>query len=192
MGAFSTVTAFVSRHGFAMHLAHTRSLFFLVFVACAAIIGSVIYLQRVFGLSPCVLCLFQRFAFISSGLLALVASLHAPGRAGCRLYSAVIILISLAGATVAGGQVWLQTATGDQTLAAIALAEHLLKVFSSLNYADRLLSDASFCAEISWSLFGISLPEWSLLGLLGVSIAMLYTFFRVPGRAAGTESHAGD
>ncbi|WP_240997216.1 disulfide bond formation protein B [Pseudomonas viridiflava] len=43
-----------------MHLARTRSLFFLAFLTCALLIAAVPYLQHAFGLEPCLLCLSQR------------------------------------------------------------------------------------------------------------------------------------
>lgn len=175
-----------------MQLAHTRSLFFLVFIACVLIIGGVVYLQRVFGLSPCVLCLWQRATFAASGLLALLAMLHSPGKTGCRTYSALILFMTLAGAGMAGGQVWLQTATSDDTVMVISHTEKLLDALSLNHLIDRLLSDAAFCAEISWSLFGISLPEWSLLGFVGLASVMLFALFRASGRASGAESRAED
>jgi disulfide bond formation protein DsbB len=175
-----------------MHLAHTRSLFFLVFIACAMIIGAVVYLQRVFGLSPCVMCLWQRAGIIVCGLLALIAALHAPGRGGCRAYSVVILMMALVGAAIAGGQVWLQTATTDQTIDVIAWIERLLDLLSLQTLIDRLLSDAALCAEISWTLFGISLPEWSLLAFVGVTLIMLYALFRSCGSTLIAESRAGD
>jgi disulfide bond formation protein DsbB len=175
-----------------MQLAHTRSLFFLVFIACAMIIGSVFYLQCVVGLSPCVLCLWQRAAFVASGLVALIATLHAPGRKGCRVYSVITLLLTLAGAAIAGGQVWLQTATSDETIAVIAWAEWLLDTVSLHHQIDRLRGDASICAEIPWSLFGISLPEWSLLAFVGLALVMLYALFRASARLVTAESRVGD
>ena len=175
-----------------MQLAHTRSLFFLVFIACAMIIGCVFYVQSAYGLSPCVLCLWQRAAFVGSGVLALIATLHAPGRTGCRAYSAAILLLMLAGASLAGFQVWLQTATVDDTIEVIAQGEWLLDALSLNQWIDRLYSDAAFCAEISWSLFGISLPEWSLLAFVGLAMVMLYALFRTTFRTSTAESRAED
>ena len=175
-----------------MQLAHTRSLFFLVFIACAMIIGSVFYLQCVVGLSPCVLCLWQRAALAASGLVALIATLHAPDRKGFRAYSVMILLLTLAGAAIAGGQVWLQTASADETIAVIAWAEWLLDAVSLHHLVDGLRGDASICAEISWSLFGISLPEWSLLAFVGLALLMLNALFRASARVVAAESRVED
>lgn len=176
-----------------MQLARTRSLFFLVFIACAMIVGCVVYLQCVVvGLSPCVLCLWQRAAFVVSGLVALIATFHAPGRAGCRAYSVVILLFTLTGSAIAGGQVWLQAASADDTIEVIARVESLLDMLSLYSQVDRLRSDATFCAEISWSLFGISLPEWSLLAFVGLALVMLYALFNTSVRVPSAESRPED
>lgn len=161
-----------------MYLARTRSLFFLVFIACAMVIGTVVYLQRAFGLTPCVLCLWQRAAFAASGLIAMVAALHAPGSVGCRIYAALILLVTLLGAVVAGGQVWLQTATPDEAIAAMAFAEHVLAFFSLHNLVEGLHYHTVMCAEIFWTLFGISLPEWSLLAFVALALSMLWPLLK--------------
>ena len=175
-----------------MHLARTRSLFFLAFIACASIIGSVVYLQRVIGLSPCLLCWLQRCAFIVSGALSLIATVQAPGKSGSRWYASLILTMALAGAAMAGGQVWLQTATSDEVIPVIAWFERLLDMLTLTGQIDRLLSDAAFCAEITWSLFGISLPEWSLLAFVGLAMIALYALFRASAGAPTAESRAGD
>ncbi len=164
-----------------MYLARTRSLFFLVFIACAMVIGTVVYLQRVFGLTPCVLCLWQRAAFAVSGLLAVVAALHSPGSLGCRIYAALILLVTLLGAVVAGGQVWLQTATPDEAIALLAFAEHVLAALARLDLVDGLHQHTVMCAEIFWTLFGISLPEWSLLAFVALALGMLWPLLKSAG-----------
>ena len=175
-----------------MHLARTRSLFFLAFIACASIIGSVVYLQRVIGLSPCLLCWLQRCAFIASGALSLIATIQAPGKSGSLWYASVLLLIALTGAAMAGGQVWLQTATADEVIPVIAWFERLFDWLAMHGLVNRLLSDAAFCAEITWSLFGISLPEWSLLAFVGLAMIALYALFRASSPLPTAESRARD
>lgn len=175
-----------------MPLARTRSLFFLAFIACVLIIGTVVYLQRAFGLIPCVLCLWQRWVFLFCAVLCFAAALHAPGPTGGRRYSAVMLLLTSSGATIAGAQVWLQTATVDQLVPVVAAFEHGLDFFSLNGGIDRLSFDAAVCAEINWSLFGISLPEWSLLAFVGLALLALYPLCRAYARPSGTGSQVED
>lgn len=94
-----------------------------------------------------------------------------------RRYSLGFLLIALTGLVTAGAQVWLQTASADQLIPFITKLEHLLSLLSLDMCIDRLRSDAMFCAEITWTLFGISLPEWSLLAFTGLALLPLYPLF---------------
>jgi disulfide bond formation protein DsbB len=93
---------------------------------------------------------------------------------------------------MAGAQVWLQTATDDELVPVIAAIEHGLDFVFPGNITDRLRIDAILCAEINWSLFGISLPEWSLLAFVGLALLAIYPLFRAPVRLSGAESRVGD
>lgn len=157
-----------------MYLARTRFLYFLASLACTLIIGTAIYVQHAFRLEPCILCILQRAAFVTCAVLALAAACHAPGAEGLRRYSLGLLLFTLAGMGTAGLQVWLQTASVDQLIPFISRLEHLLSFLSLDMCIDRLRSDAIFCAEITWSLFGMSLPEWSLLAFAGLATVALY------------------
>lgn len=53
---------------------------------------------------------------------------------------------------------------------------------------DRLRSDALLCAEITWSLFGITLPEWSLLAFTGIALLPLYPLERIQPLAGWQKS----
>ncbi|WP_434678566.1 disulfide bond formation protein B [Pseudomonas sp. R1-18] len=175
-----------------MHLACTRFLFLFAFIACALILGTIIYLQETFGLEPCVLCLAQRAVMIVCGALCLAAAWHSPGTAGWRRYGLVLLLIAAVGAGVAGSQVWLQTATDDQLVPIVARFEHLLHALSLDAWVNRLDSEFVFCAEINWSLFGFSLPELSLLAFSALILLAGYPLFSGPGRRPVAEGRVGD
>jgi len=157
-----------------MHLARTRSLFFLAFVTCALIIAAVLRLQHAVGLDPCLLCLSQRAAMVSCGVLTLAAACHSPGATGWHRYCVALLMIALAGAAMAGVQVWLQTASADELGPELAALEHALDSVALGGWNDSLQGTAAFCAQITWSLFGLSLPEWSLLAFVGLAILPLY------------------
>ena len=175
-----------------MYLACTRPLFLFVFLACASIIGATLYLQQTFGLDPCLLCMVQRAAIASCGMLGLAATWHLPGNTGRRRYCAAMLLIAACGATAAGIQVWLQTATDDQLVPIVARLEVLLSALSFDTWLVRMDSEIVFCAEINWTLFGISLPEWSLLALTGLMALACYPLFNASAGQRNTGGRAGD
>ncbi|MDU8502498.1 disulfide bond formation protein B [Pseudomonas syringae] len=170
-----------------MYLARTRFLFFLASLACASIIGAAFYLQQTFALDPCVLCRVQRVLIMVCGVLALCAACHAPGPTGMRRYSLSFLVIALTGLATAGVQVWLQTASAEQLIPFITRLEHILSLLSLDMCIDRLRSDAILCAEITWTLFGISLPEWSLLAFTGLALLPLYPLFSEFGHWLATK-----
>jgi len=85
-----------------------RLVFLFVFLACAGLMGFGLYLQHALNLQPCPLCIFQRYAFVATGAIALVAAIHGPGRTGQAVYGMLTVLAAGTGAAIAGRQTWLQ------------------------------------------------------------------------------------
>jgi disulfide bond formation protein DsbB len=160
-----------------MHLARTRSLFILASIACALIVGAAFYLERVAGSAPCPLCHVQRALFAFIAVVSLVAALHSPQKRGWRLYSLGMLLLSLVGAAIAGRHVWLQASPPDNMASCLENLRYLLDTQPYWKVLNLILAGSASCSEITWSLFGISLPEWSLLGFAGMSLFALYYLF---------------
>ena len=56
-------------------------------LACVAMMGYAFYAERVLGLEPCPLCMFQRLGVVILGAVFLLAALHDPkGAGGARAY----------------------------------------------------------------------------------------------------------
>lgn len=145
-----------------------RVLFLAGALACGALIAFALYLQHFAGLEPCPLCMLQRVAFAALGLVLFIAAIHGPRRTGSRVYGGVALLLALTGAGLATRHVWLQyhppqfsSCAGD--------------VYSQLERLPlgRVISNALYatgdCAKVDWTLFGLSIAEWSLVwfALLG-------------------------
>ncbi|MBX8607840.1 disulfide bond formation protein B [Pseudomonas cichorii] len=156
-----------------MYLARTRTLFFLAFIASVLIIGATLYLQHAFGLVPCTLCLLQRALITGCGLVCLVATIHAPRESGWHRYCLVLLALALSGALVAGFHIWLQTASAEELMPVVARYQHVLNALSLESGSES----AYVCAEINWSLFDITLPEWSLLAFVILCLLALYPLF---------------
>jgi len=157
-----------------MHLARTRSLFFLASFACALIVGAAFYLERVAGSAPCPLCYVQRALFASLALASLAAVVHSPQQRGWRIYSCALLLLSLIGAAIAGRHVWLQASPPENMISCLENLQFLLDTQPYWKVLILVLAGNAGCSEITWSLFGISLPEWSLLAFSGMSLFALY------------------
>ncbi len=146
-----------------MFLDGSRSLFLLVFSGC--LLGMVIscYLEYAVGLVPSPLCLAQRFCLMGLGALSLLALLHAPGRRGRQLYAGLALGVALTGTVAALRQIWLQ-AGPPGSLPDCQSAGVLRNGTRAVTEVLQLvLHGRAECIDVSWSLLGMTLPEWSLM-----------------------------
>lgn len=141
----------------------TRRLVFLVpTLACALLLGFGYVLQFVEGLTPCPLCIFQRLAFFATASIALLATLHGPARVGARLYACGIGLTAMTGASIAARQVWLQHLPADRIPECGPGLDFILDVYPLAEAIKTVLRGSGDCAKVDWTLFGLSIAEWSL------------------------------
>lgn len=161
-----------------MSLTSSRSLFFLAFLACVCLMAAALYLEHVVGLEPCPLCIVQRICVIAFGLVCLAAALHAPASLGRRLYAGLGLLFAAAGAATAGRQIWLQSVPADQLPSCLPSLEYMMQALPLQEIARLMLHGTADCAEVSWTLFGLSIPEWSLLGFACLLLFCLLQMLR--------------
>lgn len=161
-----------------MPLASPRSLFFLAFLASLALMGAAFYLEHVVGLEPCPLCVVQRVAVIGFGLVCLIAALHAPGAAGRRVYAGLALLFVAGGGATAGRQIWLQGVPADQLPACLPSLDYMMEALPFQDIVRLVLHGSADCAEVNWTLFGLSIPEWSLLGFVAMALFALLQLLR--------------
>lgn len=161
-----------------MQLARSRPLFFLAFIACALVIGIALFLEHEAGLTPCALCILQRTCVVTFGVISLIAYLHAPGKLAWQIYSSMLLLIALAGAMIAGRQVWLQTIPAQDSMSCLPGFEYLFEIMSISQALSRLFESGVNCDEVTWTLFEMSVPEWSLLAFVGLIVFATYQLFQ--------------
>jgi disulfide bond formation protein DsbB len=177
-----------------MSLACTRSLFFTVFVTGALVLGVSYYLEYSVGLLPCGLCLLQRISLTLLTSICLLAAVHGPGLLGSFLYWLLGSLFSLSGTVTAWRQVLLQSDPGPQ-LSTCPL--NLTDLFAHAPWVDvvrQMFEGAVDCTRISWTLFDLSVPEWSLLFFIAMMALGIYQLVRLVWIAArrplgGDSSH---
>jgi disulfide bond formation protein DsbB len=123
--------------------------------------GFGLYLQHVEHLEPCPLCIFQRYAFVVTGLIALIAAIHGPRRVGTWVYSALLALSAGTGAVIAGRQTWLQ----HNPPKVLDCGPDLAYMLDSLPLAQvlpKVFKGEGDCAKVAWKFLGLSIPEWAL------------------------------
>lgn len=148
-----------------------RAGFFLVFLACAGAMAFALYAQHVMGLEPCPLCIFQRVAVMAVGVLALLAALWNPsGKAGGGIAGGLVALAALGGAGVAGWHVRLQHLPADQVPACGPGLDYMVETMPFSAMLAKVFRGSGECAEVTWRLLGLSMPEWTLMFFVGIIV----------------------
>ncbi len=161
-----------------MPLASPRLLFLLAFLGSAAVMAGALYLEHVVGLAPCPMCILQRIFVILFGVVGLIGFLHNPATTGRRVYAFLMLLASLGGGATAGRQIWLQSVPADQLPACLPSLEYMMDALPFQEIVSLVLHGSADCVEVTWTLFGMSLPEWALLAFIGMAAFSLYQLLR--------------
>jgi len=137
-----------------------------------------LYFQLHLGLAPCPLCMTQRGFVVAVGLVALGAWLQNPATLGRRIYCSSAILFSALGAGVASRHTWLQSLPEDQVPACGPDLSYMFEVLPLMEAFRVLFQGDGNCADTLWSLFGISIPGWTLIAFMGLALLMIWQFVR--------------
>ncbi|MDC0661306.1 disulfide bond formation protein B [Marinobacter sp. SS21] len=158
-----------------------RLVFTLIFVVCAALLGTAFYMEYVMGLEPCPLCWLQRYAFLAVAVVSLLAILHNPVAVGRRVYGLLLTLFAAVGLGLAGRQLWLQSLPADQVPACGPSVEYMLEVLPWLEVLKTALQGTGDCAEVVWRFLGLSIPGWTAVFFSVLVVAGLVMLLRPGG-----------
>ena len=135
-----------------------------------------LYLEHYQNLAPCPLCIFQRVFVILAGLAFLIAFIHNSKTIYSYIYASLALSASVGGITVAGRHVWLQNLPPSEVPSCGPGLDYLLNAFPLNEVLQTVFTGSGECANISWSLLYLTLPEWVLIlftGLCAMSILQL-------------------
>ena len=137
-----------------------------------------LYMEHAMGLEPCPLCILQRIAVIATGVVALIAALSNPGILGIRIFGVISVFTASLGAALSIRQLWLQTLPEDEIPACGPGLDYLMDVFPLTAVLSMILTGDGSCAEVVWSLFGINIPGWTLIGFFGLIAINLFQMIK--------------
>lgn len=153
-----------------------RLFFFLGFIACCLMMGYALYSQYFLYLDPCPLCIFQRVAVIILGVVFLLGAIHNPVTSGGRrTYGFLIVLAAAIGGSVSGRHSWLQHLPPEKVPECGPGLSFWLDTLPITSVFNKVFAGSGECAEVDWSLLGLSMPEWVLIafvafGLYGLKV----------------------
>ena len=141
-------------------LQETRVVLTLILLACIGLIATAFYMEYQLGLEPCPMCIVQRIAVALAGAAALIGIMH--NHLG-RFYLALTGVVSLIGGASAVRHLYLQSLPPDRVPSCGPDLNYLLENnFISDALIQLFIGDGN-CAEVMWSLLGISIPGWVLI-----------------------------
>jgi len=156
-----------------------RAQFLLGFLVCAGLLGYAIYLQLAMGLEPCPLCIFQRLAFTALGLLFLIGAVHGPSnRPGRVTYGVLAFIAAAVGIGIAARHVYVQLLPPELSTSCGPPLAFLSETMGPLEVFRTVLTGTGNCGDIDWSLFGLTMPMWSLVWFVVLAGWALYAALR--------------
>lgn len=143
-------------------------------LVCGGLLGFAVFAERVLGLDPCPLCVFQRVAVLALGFVFMAAYAHNPGRAGAVVYGLLAGVAAGAGITFAGRQLWLQGLPPDQVPECGPGLDYIMDVFPFFEAIAMVFEGSGDCAKVDWSFLGLSMAGWVLIWLVALGVLALW------------------
>jgi protein dithiol:quinone oxidoreductase len=156
---------------------NSRVFYLSIAIFCFALLGGAYYLQHVEKQFPCPFCILQRYAYLSIGLVCLIAAAHGPksalldgqriGLIQQRFYGAFVTLFAATGIALA---VWqLLKASNDKSCGADAVAEFVNGLPPAGWYSDYFFANGG-CSDVWPPILGVSLAMWSAICFSALAI----------------------
>ena len=153
-----------------MNLPSRRVLNLAAFLVCAGMMAFALYAEHKLFMDPCPLCVFQRISVIGIGIAFLLLAIHDPGAGWARrIYLGFLGLAAAGGVIVAGRHVWLQSLPPDKVPSCGPGLGYMLDNFPFADALKMVFTGSGECAEVDWSLLGLSMPAWVLVSVIGLA-----------------------
>jgi len=153
--------------------------YLLGFIASFGLVGLALFIQQTYHLEPCPLCISQRIAFMALGISFLLAALHNPKNMGRKFYGLLQLVAAVTGAGIASRHIWIQ-ANPDKVMAECGAGfDYIFQSFPMKRALDLVFKGTGECTTIDWTLFGLTIPQLSLICFVGLAIyAILLAFLK--------------
>lgn len=145
-----------------------RTMYALLLTLSVLPLAAAYYLQKEFDLAPCPLCIAQRYAFITLAIFALFGLII--GRLQ-RWADGLAVLIGALGAGIAGYHLWILAHPSSECVK--DSVEEWMNALPTARWFPDWFSASGSCTAHLPLVFGLQIPLWALIGLLGVSFVWM-------------------
>lgn len=157
---------------------NTRSIGIFLTILCFGLFGASLYFQYIDNLEPCPLCIAQRVSILLLGLTYLFALFIK--RPALRITNTFLqFLFSVFGASMAARHVWLMHTPAAERPGCLPELSLLWKYLPFKDILHAFLNGTESCVENTWTLLGLTMPEWTLgffIFFIIASIGLLRNF----------------
>jgi len=164
-------------------LDHPRLVPALIVTVSLGALGAALFAQYVGDIQPCILCVYQRYAYLAvlaAGIIGMVVGGNPVAR---RLAISLAALAFLTGAGLAFFHVGVEQLWWRGTAECHAPAFDPSAAIADLR-KQLLQTDFVACDQIPWSLFGLSIAGYNVLASLAFAAACVWAAVR-RGKASG-------
>ena len=154
----------------------------IIVLVIMAIAFAVFYLEGVLYLAPCPLCTVDRGLFLLIALMSVISLIHSPRGVSLWIYTSLSSLFALLGIAVGIRHIWLQNLPADKVPECGPDLAYMLDVFPMVDVIKRLFTGAGQCAEVSWTFYGVTLPQQTLLLFIALLLMILYAHKKQAGK----------
>jgi disulfide bond formation protein DsbB len=152
----------------------SKPLLLLIAAICIALLGAALYLQIVEEMQPCPLCIIQRYLFCVIALVCLIFAFLPRG--ATRIGAGLGVLGAIGGAATAGWHLWVKAHPGVSC--GIDPLETSLNHIAPANMFPLMFQADGLCAAPLPPLFGLSIPQWSLIWFVILGLALARVLFK--------------
>ncbi len=150
-------------------LARERRRLLLLALVCIGLLCGALYLQIFKGEDPCPLCIIQRYGYLLIALFALMGSTSSGWRSIA--ISETLVLISAVGGLIASARhVWVQAhpsfSCGFDKL------QPIVDGLPPAHWLPKVFQVSGLCETPYPPLLGLTLPQWSLVGFVIITLAV--------------------
>lgn len=155
-----------------------RITYAFAFICCLCLLLFAYYLEYWQNITPCPLCLLQRFCYYFLAITFFVALFTEPNRIGRIIFGIIAIIFSLLGIIIAIRQLYLQHLPPNHAQGCSADISYLLQTFSLPEVLHRIFQGSAECSISQWSFLSLDMAAWSLIWLCFFILLAVYTMLQ--------------
>ena len=159
------------------HLGMSRAQYLMIALFSLSLVVFAVMLQQVgyrsVSFLPCPLCILQRIGFLGIAISCFLAAGLTPLK---KLFHLIALLSAALGVAIAGKQVWLLS--HPESSCGIDPLEVWINQFQLAQGLPWLFKADGLCSAKLPAIFGLQVPEWSLLWFCILLLTLMLTFFK--------------